>query len=127
MARIYRIMRYGLVGGFVFALQFFLLAFLVEGDFLGPLWGSIAAFITALVSSFILQRYVTFRKTDREHMGRQFTHAVLLGLFNLCFNTLGMYALLFFGAHYLLAQLIVTAVIVVYTYVIYHYIFSVDL
>lgn len=125
MSQFYKMTRYVLVGTFVFLLQFFTLAILVETRLMEPLAASIVAFVVALVSSFFLQRRVTFQKAGSDRIGREFSLTTALSLFNLGFNTIVVYVLLDHGAHYLIAQAIATTIIVSYTYVAYHLIFRV--
>lgn len=125
MSQLYKMTRYVLVGAFVFLLQFFTLAIFVEVRILEPLIASVVAFVVALVSSFFLQRRVTFQKFGSDRIGREFLLTATLSLFNLGFNTAVMYLLLDKGTHYMVAQAITTTVIVSYTYVAYHLIFRV--
>lgn len=125
MSQLYKMTRYVLVGAFVFLLQFFTLAIFVEARILEPLVASVVAFVVALVSSFFLQRRVTFQKFGSDRIGREFLLTATLSLFNLGFNTAVMYLLLDKGTHYMVAQAIATTVIVSYTYVAYHLIFRV--
>lgn len=124
MIDIYKFFRYTLVGGTVFILQFAVLATLVESGVLSPLIASAVAFVVALIASFYLQRRFTFQKIGAERIGKEFLWTISLSLFNLGFNTLTIYILLSFNLHYLLAQIIATGMIVSYSYIVYHYIFT---
>ncbi len=125
MSHVYKMTRYVLVGGFVFMLQVVTLAVLVETGLLTPLPASVAAFLVALVSSFLLQRRVTFRRTGTDRMVAEFMQTVMLSLFNLGVNTLVLYFLLSINTHYLVAQVIATSLIVSYSYLVYHRIFRI--
>ncbi len=125
MSHVYKMTRYVLVGGFVFMLQVVTLAVLVETGLLTPLPASVAAFLVALVSSFLLQRRVTFRRTGTDRMVAEFMQTVMLSLFNLGVNTLVIYFLLSINTHYLVAQVIATSLIVSYSYLVYHRIFRI--
>lgn len=125
MTHFYKLFRYTLVGGGIFIVQFATLLLLVESDYVSPILASGVAFLVALLLSFFLQRKITFQKKGREGMGQELILTAALSLFNLFFNVLGMYLLLSFSVHYLMAQVIVTGVIVMYTYVAYHFIFRI--
>lgn len=125
MSHVYKMTRYVLVGGFVFVLQFAALAVLVEIGLLAPLPASVVAFLVALISSFLLQRHVTFRRAGTDRMVAEFLQTVMLSFFNLGVNTLVIYFLLSINTHYLVAQVIATSLIVSYSYLVYHRIFRV--
>lgn len=86
------------------------------------LFSAILAFIAAFFVSFFLQKFWTFRDNGREKMYSQMTRYFIVGSINLAINTLGMYLVVdIFGIWYLLAQIIVSAVIAFESFLIYKY------
>ena len=70
------------------------------------LTSSVLAFIVALVVSFVLQKFWTFRDTSLDKVHTQFVLTTIVALVNLGLNTLFMYILVdLAGLWYILAQL----------------------
>ena len=86
------------------------------------LFSSILAFCVAFFVSFFLQKYWTFRDRDQEKIYRQMGLYLAVALTNLGLNTLLMYLSVdLFKIWYLLAQVFVTAVIAVESFLIYKF------
>ena len=70
------------------------------------------AFLAAYFVSFSLQKFWTFRDSGREKIYRQMSLYFIVGVANLFLNAAGMYSLVeYFSTQYLLAQIIVGAVL----------------
>jgi putative flippase GtrA len=89
------------------------------------LYASVLSFLVALIVSFLLQKFITFRDFSRHLLPRQTTVYALTALFNLGLNTGLMYVFVdICSMHYLLAQVVTMALIAIESYFIYqHYIF----
>jgi len=87
------------------------------------LLSAILAFIIAFFVSFYLQKYWTFRDNSRDKIYTQMSLYFLVGIINLSINTGGMYILVDkFNIMYILAQIMMGALIAVSSFLIYRFI-----
>lgn len=119
----HRVMKYLTNGALATIAQFTVLFVGVDIFGADPLRMSVFSFIVSLCVGFILHRFVTFNRKDRERIGTQFILVASMAMTNLGINTVAMYILLNAGLHYLAAQVLVTGTIVTWTYVGYNIIF----
>lgn len=93
-------------------------------DLLG-IWyiaSAIAAFIIAFIVSFTLQKFWTFGDMSRDGMHRQAIIYFTAGALNLCLNTVLLYVFVeYIGSHYLISQIIISALIAIENYFIYQF------
>jgi len=86
---------------------------------------SIIAFCISYGVNFTLQKFWTFKNTDRRAVLRQLPLHLSLALFNLAFNTIILYALVEWGnVWYILAQVIAALIIAVESFILSKKIFS---
>ena len=117
--------RFLVSGGIGAATNIAFLYIFTEWFSLWYLYASIASFLVALVVSFLLQKFVTFRDFSRHLIAKQTTFYTISALINLLLNIILMY---YFvekqGLHYLLAQVITMGLIAIESYFVYqHFIF----
>ncbi|MEK7606204.1 MAG: GtrA family protein [Patescibacteria group bacterium] len=87
---------------------------------------STIAFGIAVIASFLLQKFWTFRDNSRHMVHRQFVLFVLLALFNMGANALLIYTFTdIFHVWYIFSQIAASLIVAVWSFFIYrHYIFS---
>jgi len=114
------IVKFIISGGIATLADLILLFILTDFFRIWYLFSAILAFIGSFFVSFYLQKFFTFRDAGRERIYRQMGQYLFVGLMNLGLNTLGMYlAVEIFGIWYLLAQIIVTIIIAIFSFIIY--------
>lgn len=83
------------------------------------------AFLFAFVVSFSLQKYWTFNDRSNERVSAQAALYFAVTTTNLGLNTLGIFLCVEYGhVHYILSQIIVSALIAVESYFVYHFVFK---
>jgi len=125
-----RIVRFLISGGIGFASVMLLLYFFT--DILG--WWYLASFVVSFFIaqsiSFTLQKFFTFRDATvgARRVGGQAAAFVSLGAFNLLANSALLYALVEYGQfHYLVAQVIISLIIAVWSFLFFRYIFRANI
>jgi putative flippase GtrA len=89
------------------------------------LWASSIAVVVSFLTSFLLQKFFTFRSYTVRQAHRQFTVFLLVSVSNLFANMLLMYLLVERAElWYMFAQLIATALIAFWSFFLYRMIFS---
>ena len=84
------------------------------------LYSSTLAFCIAMITSFVLQKFWTFKNTENKNMPRQFLFFLAVSLCNLAVNAALMYvAVDLFAVPYIIAQFAVTGLIAFFTFFIY--------
>lgn len=87
------------------------------------LMSAVLAFIIAFCVSFYLQKFWTFRDDNREKLYVQLSQYIAVTLINLGINTYGMFFLVEkWGIKYLLAQIIMSGFIAIFSFIIYRFI-----
>ncbi|MEJ1160672.1 GtrA family protein [Prosthecomicrobium sp. N25] len=108
-------LRYALVGIAAAIGHYGTLIGLVEGGFAGAVAASLAGFVVGGVISYMLNRRFTFA-SERSHAGAVPRFAVIAGAAFLMTGAL-MHALTAWaGIHYLVAQLVTTGIVLVWTF-----------
>lgn len=111
-----QLVRFTLVGGIGTSAHYIVLVVLVSGFGVNPILGSTAGFLVGMITNYVLNRRFTFnsQRSHRETLWR-FGTVVLVGI---GINTVIM-ALLTEGMklHYLLAQLVATALTLSWNFV----------
>lgn len=113
------IIKFLIVGGSATALQYGLLILFVQFADMGSVAASSIAYAISSVYNYLLNYYATF-KSNASHQTAAFKFAAVAGS-GLLINAGIIYALTKLGAHYLLAQLVATAVILVWNFVVHKY------
>jgi putative flippase GtrA len=84
---------------------------------------AVLAFAIAFCVSFYLQKFWTFRDDDRERLYTQLSQYIAVTLTNLVVNTYGMFWLVEkWGIKYLFAQVIMSAFIAIFSFIIYRFV-----
>ena len=110
--------RFVLVGGACTALHYLLLVLLVEGVGISPAPAAGAGFAAGAVLNYELSRRYTF--FGRRASLRSFGRFVVVALFGMMLNVAVLETLLRLGVpHYLLAQVVATAVVMVTNFTLY--------
>lgn len=111
-----RFLRFAVVGAVGTAAHYALLLALVEGAGVAPVAGSVAGFLLGALVNYTLNRRLVFR-SDRAHVEALPRFLAVAGM-GLCWNALLMYLLVnVAGAHYLLAQIVTTGILLGWHYV----------
>lgn len=113
-AGLLRLVRFAIVGAVGTAAHYGLLLALVEGLGAAPLAGSVAGFGLGAVVNYSLNRLFVFRsgRAHREALPR----FVVVALAGLGWNALLMALLTALGLHYLVAQILTTALLLLWHY-----------
>lgn len=124
-ARADRLARYLVAGGAGVAINIGLLYFFTDILQIWYLASAVASFSISVLASFLLQRFWTFQSRSQEGMHHQALYYLIVSLANLGLNTAILYVLVdFFGANYLVGQVMASAIVACESYVAYHYIFE---
>jgi len=117
-----QIIKYLIVGGTAALVDLVLLYILTDILGIWYLTSASLAFIVAFFVSFFLQKFWTFRDTDKEKMYKQLGIYLAVALINLLINAGLMYILVDgFKAWYILAQIIASGLIAIESYFIYNF------
>lgn len=116
------LIRYVIAGGLAFLINFLLL--FVFKHFIG-IWylsAAVLSFTFAFIASFLLQKLWTFQDKSKESESKKLGLFLLIALFNLGVNTGLMYIFVDYAhLHYLLSQILTSALIAIYSFVMYKY------
>jgi putative flippase GtrA len=124
-ARAFRIVRYLIAGGTAAASHLAIFFVLVQFGHLYYLHASIVGFVMAIVVSFAMQKFWTFRDTPLHDVHMQFSRYAAVVFTNLLLNTMLVYLFVEkIGMWYLPAQIIATIIIAITGYFGYrHFVF----
>lgn len=87
------------------------------------LLSSFLAFTFASATAFTLQKFWTFKEKSTDRLHVQAIQTLALALFNLAFNTAGMYMLVdLLHLHYLVAQCLIYGIIGVLDFILYRFV-----
>ena len=96
---------------------------LTENLHIHYLQSSACAFVISFLVSFTLQKFWTFSNSSLEMVHKQLVGAFAVALFNLLINMFLMYGFVeYVGLHYLLAQIVTSALIAGETFVLFRYV-----
>ncbi len=116
-------LRFLIAGGTAFAVNFVTLFILKNYFGIWYLSAAVASFTVAFVASFLLQKFWVFKNDSVENQEKQLGIFLLTALFNLGINTLLMYCFVdYLAFHYLFAQVMASAIIAVYSFILYKYV-----
>lgn len=114
--------KYIISGGTATAVDLAFLYVLTEYIGIHYVLSATLAFAIAFFVSFFLQKFWTFRDDSQDKMYQQMAAYLTLALVNLGINALGMYVLVdFFGLMYIIAQLLMSALISISSFLIYRF------
>ena len=112
---LHRFLRFAVVGAVGTAAHYALLLALVEFVGVDPVAGSVAGFVLGALVNYTLNRSLVFA-SDRAHIEALPRFLAVAGT-GLCWNALLMYVFVdWVGAHYALAQIVTTALLLVWHY-----------
>lgn len=119
-----QITRFLIAGTTALLINLLVLYALTEYGHVWYLVSSVFSFLTAFAANFLMQKYWTFRNTDRIQIRRQLPLHFSVALFNLGLNVLLLYLFVEY-AHiwYLLAQVLTTAIIATESFFAFRVIF----
>lgn len=109
-----RFVRFVIVGGVATAIQYALLILLVRGFGVAPTPASSLGFVLSAVVNYFLNYRFTFQ-SDRPHAPAMAKFGLLAGV-GLLINAAIMYLMIAAGAHYLLAQVCATGVVLFWNF-----------
>ena len=109
-----RLLRFGLVGGVATGIQYVILVVLVH-EGVSPAVASAIGVVVSAFGNYLLNYHFTFR--SRESHGPAATKFVALAAGGLVINFVLMHVLVGAGWYYLLAQVLVTAVVFMWNFV----------
>ncbi len=119
-----KVFRYVISGGMA---TFTNLLFLFIFTDLFGVWYLLSAIFSYVISfavSFTMQKYWTFKNNSSDQIKSQAIIYVVVTTANLGLNTLGIFILVhYLGFHYLSAQILVSILIAIESYFVYHYLF----
>lgn len=120
-----KLVRYIISGGTAAVVDLSLLYLFTDIFGIWYIISAIIAFMFAFLVSFSLQKYWTFKDHSAENIRVQVTKYFLVTSTNLGLNTLGIFLFVHYGnLHYILAQIVVSLIVAVESYIVYHYIFK---
>ena len=92
------------------------------------LFSSICSTSAAMIVSFTMQKFFTFRNFERDNVHRQATLYLVVSLSAIGLNTLLMYLFVsIIGIHYLLAQIAASLIVAIFSYFMYGKIFKMNI
>jgi putative flippase GtrA len=108
-------LRFATVGGVATAIHYLILVVLVHATNMDAVWASSIGFIVSAVCNYLLNYRFTF-KSNVEHRGAIFKFFLVAGV-GLLLNSLVMQVSTeYAGMHYLLAQLLATALVLIWNF-----------
>ncbi|MEK7086979.1 MAG: GtrA family protein [Patescibacteria group bacterium] len=115
-----KILRYLFSGGTAFGVDFFFLYIFTEWIGLHYLISVVIAFLVAVVVSFILQKFWTFKNNSKTDLRRQATIYITVAIINTGLNTLLVYLFVeYIGLHYLFGQFFSSGLIAFESFFVY--------
>ena len=116
----HKVLRYLSSGGVAFGVNFFFLYAFTEWVGLYYLISVVAAFLIAVIASFILQKFWTFQNNSKTNLHRQATIYITVAIINTSLNTLLVYLFVeYVGLHYLLGQFFSSGLIAFESFFVY--------
>lgn len=117
---IFAAVRYVISGGTAAAINLTTLYVLTEFFGFWYLLSSVIAVMLAVIASFILQKFWTFRNTRLDQIRVQLPMHAALSLGNIIFNAALLYALVeYLGMWYMLAQFLSSAILMFVNFYVY--------
>ena len=112
-----QILKFGLVGGTAFVIDYVLLYFCTEFLHIHYLISSIISFIVSVIFNYILSIKWVFDVKKKQDV-KDFVIFIILSVIGLGINSLIMYVMVEkFGVYYMLSKIVSTAVVMVYNFI----------
>lgn len=113
-----QILKFGVVGGLAFVIDYGLLALLTELVGLNYLVSGAISFSASVVFNYICSIFWVFEVDQEKSKGQSFAVFLGLSVIGLGLNQLLMWCMVDFGSiHYLIAKIFATAVVMVYNFI----------
>ena len=110
-----KLIKFLVVGTIGAAIDFGLLAMLVEVFHWQPLWANMISFSVAVINNFLLNKFWTWRNDDPNYK-KQFVKFLITSVLGLGISTLLLWLFLILKLHYLSAKVIVSILVAVWNY-----------
>lgn len=112
-----QILKFGLVGGTAFVIDYVLLYFCTEFLHIHYLISSIISFTVSVIFNYILSVKWVFDVKKKQDV-KDFVIFIILSVIGLGINSLIMYVMVEkFGVYYMLSKIVSTAVVMVYNFI----------
>ena len=112
-----QILKFGLVGGTAFVIDYVLLCFCTEFLHMHYLISSIISFTVSVIFNYILSIKWIFDVKKKQDV-KDFVIFIILSVIGLGINSLIMYVMVEkFGVYYMLSKIVSTAVVMVYNFI----------
>mgnify|MGYP000327920179 CR=1 FL=1 len=112
-----QILKFGLVGGTAFVIDYVLLYFCTEFLHIHYLISSIISFTVSVIFNYILSIKWVFDVKNKQDV-KDFVIFIILSVIGLGINSLIMYVMVEkFGVYYMLSKIVSTAVVMVYNFI----------
>ena len=112
-----QILKFGLVGGTAFVIDYVLLYFCTEFLHIHYLISSIISFTVSVIFNYILSIKWIFHVKKKQDV-KDFVIFIILSVIGLGINSLIMYVMVEkFGVYYMLSKIVSTAVVMVYNFI----------
>lgn len=112
-----QILKFGLVGGMAFVIDYVLLYFCTEFLHIHYLISSIISFTVSVIFNYILSIKWVFDVKKKQDV-KDFVIFIILSVIGLGINSLIMYVMVEkFGVYYMLSKIVSTAVVMVYNFI----------
>ena len=112
-----KILKFGLVGGTAFVIDYVLLYFCTEFLHIHYLISSIISFTVSVIFNYILSIKWIFDVKKKQDV-KDFVIFIILSVIGLGINSLIMYVMVEkFGVYYMLSKIVSTAVVMVYNFI----------
>lgn len=119
------VVRFLIVGGTVAVIQLSIFFILDRFFHLPSMVSSTISFIVCVFINFRFQKFWSFKDPSHDHIGTQFSYFVINSISNLFINILAMALLLgIFRLNKYVAQIFTFAIIAVYNFFVYRFIFK---
>lgn len=113
-----QLLRFGVVGGIAFAIDFGVLAALVELAHWNELLAAAVSFTVSVVFNYILSIFWVFDVDREKNAARNFVLFILLSIVGLGLTELIMWVMLEkLGIFYLISKIVATGIVMVYNFV----------
>jgi putative flippase GtrA len=110
-----KIIKFGISGAISAIFDIGILAILVELFFLPVMLANVISFSVAVINSYILNKYWTFRDGGKNHV-KQFAKFFVVSAIGLFLNMLLMWILLHFDVWYIFAKVFIILVVSVWNF-----------
>lgn len=115
---IVQLMRFGIVGGTAFLIDYGILYCLTEFADINYLISGMFSFAISVIYNYILSRIWVFEVKENNNKIKEFSIFVILSIIGLGINQLIMYiGVDKIGIHYMVTKIIATAIVMVYNFV----------